>query len=191
MHRRLVFITLAIIGGYLLAARSARADYFGAPPPTRGIVGVKAGFVTGANFKAARQMKTDPGGSIGAFADFPVTSRVYIGVSVDFHNIVLVTDQQMMIDIGLTFKHHFPLKSSKMILVPVMSAGYAYLSEVNIFEATEFLNLKLFFETHFQINKKRSWVGDIGISYMPTGGNGTYNIEIGPTYFLRWGLAFR
>ena len=193
MTRRLICFALAIVGGYLLAAASpARADYYGAPPPTRGIVGLKAGFISGANFKAAQPMKTDPGVSGGVFFDFPVTPRFYAGVAVDFHNIVLVMDQQAMIDVGLTIKHLIPMnEKSKMTLVPAASAGYAYLSGLNVFEPTEFLNLKLFVETHFEINRKRSWVGDIGVSYMPAGGNGAYDIKIGPAFFIRWGLAFR
>ncbi|MCP4600283.1 MAG: hypothetical protein GY847_07085 [Proteobacteria bacterium] len=175
----------------MCGASSARADYFGAPPPTRGIVGGKIGFVSATNFKAAKQMKTEPGFSGGLFFDFPVTSRFYAGLSVDFHNIVLVRDQQVMIDLALTLKPLFPLKNSKMILVPAVSVGYAYLSELNVFEPTEYLNLKFFLETHFETNRKRAWVGDLGISYMPTGGNGDYDIQIGPTFFIRWGLAFR
>jgi len=191
MTRKQICITLVIIAGYLCVAPPARADYFGAPPPTRGIVGLKVGFISGSNLKAAKKMKTDPGVSGGLFFDFPVTSRFYAGLSVDFHNVVLVKDQQIMIDLGLTLKPLFPLKSSKMTLIPVFSAGYAYLSELNVFEPTEYLNLKLFLETHFQMTRKRAWVGDIGVSYMPTGGNGTYDIQIGPTFFIRWGLAFR
>lgn len=168
----------------------AVADYYGAPPPTRGIVGLKAGFISGANFKTSRKLRTDPGVTGGIAVDIPVFPRFYMGVSIDFDNIVLVDDQAVMIDIGLTFKEHFPLRTSRMILVPTVSVGYAYLSEVNIFEKTEYLNLKLYMETHFNINRKRAWVGDVGISYMPVGGNGAYDIEIGPTFFIRWGLAF-
>ncbi len=192
MTRTRALITLAIVGGLVCAAAfPARADYYGAPPPTRGIVGLKAGFISGANFKAVKAMKTRAGGSIGVFSDFPVTSRFYAGVSVDFHNVVLVRDQQMMIDLGLTLKRLFPLKGKKIILVPCVSVGYAYLSALNVFEATDYLNVKLFFETHFPMSRKRSWVGDVGISYMPSGGNDTYSIQIGPTFFARWGLAFR
>ena len=169
----------------------AVADYYGAPPPTRGIVGVKAGFISGANFKTWRKLRTKPGATGGVFVDIPILPRFYIGGSIDLHNMVLVHDQALMIDIGLTFKEHFPLSRSRMILVPTASVGYAYLSEVNIYEKTEYLNLKLYLETHFKINTKRSWVGDVGASYMPVGGNGAYDIEIGPTFFIRWGLAFR
>lgn len=191
MIRKKTWFIPAALAVALSLGLPARADYYGAPPPTRGLVGIKAGFITGANFKADRKLKTDPGLSGGVFFDFPVSSKLYTGVAIDFHNMVLGRDQKAMIDIGLTFKHLFELKKQKMTLVPVASAGYVYIPDLSFFESSQYLNLKLFFETRFKINRKRSWVGDLGVSYMPVGGTQHIDIEIGPTFFVRWGVAFR
>ncbi len=159
--------------------------------PTRGIFGLKAGVLSGGNFKADRTYHTKLAVAGQVFADFPLTKKLGLVVAFDFYNIRLVTDQEAMIEVSLALKPVIEIVRAHMTIRPGAGIGFAHLSELNVFKATDYPCIKAFLEAYFPINKKKSWIVEMAVVYLPDGGNSSCDISIGPLYMLRGGLAFR
>ena len=88
-------------------------------------------------------------------------------------------------------KRIFPLPRAGMFLKPALSIGFAYLSHMPDIPAARFLSIKLYVETHFTIDNRKAWVGELGIFRAPVGSNDDTEVTFGPGVYLRWGVAFR
>jgi hypothetical protein len=125
------------------------------------------------------------------FADFPQGRQFYLTTAFDFYYIGLGGDNQVMIDASLGIKRAFALGRAGMYLKPAAAVGFAYLAQTGDLPAARFLSIKLYIESHFTIDVRKAWVGELGLFHAPTGSNGSADVTFGPGVFLRWGVAFR
>jgi hypothetical protein len=159
--------------------------------PTSGVFGLKAGVISRMDFDTDRPLQSEIGSCAQVFADFPQGRDIYLATAFDFYYIGISRANQVMIDASVGLKRIFPLPRARMFLKPAVSVGFAYLAHMGDLPAVRFLSLKLLLETHFTIDAKKAWVGELGLFRAPTGSNGKNDVTLGPGVFLRWGLAFR
>jgi hypothetical protein len=159
--------------------------------PTSGVFGLKAGVMSRMDFDTDRPLQSEVGSCAQVFADLPQGRDFYLTAAFDFYYIGISRNNQIMIDASVGLKRIFPLPGPRMFLKPAASVGFAYLAEMGAFPAARFLTLKLFLETHFTIDAKKAWVGELGLFRAPTGSNDKIEVTLGTGVFLRWGLAFR
>ena len=159
--------------------------------PTSGVFGLKAGVISRMDFDAYQPLQSEIGSSAQVFADLPQGREFYLTAAFDFYYIGISRSHQVMIDASIGLKRIFPLPGPRMFLKPAVSVGFAYLAQMGDLPAARFLSLKLFLETHFTIDARKAWVGELGWFQTPAGSNGDSDVTLGPGVFLRWGLAFR
>jgi hypothetical protein len=159
--------------------------------PTRGILGLKAGVISRMDYDTEWTLQSGVGSCAQLFADFPQGRQFYLTTAFDFYYIGIGGDNQVMIDASVGIKRSFPLRRAKMFLKPAVAVGFAYLAEIGDLPAARFLSLKFYLETHFTIDARKAWVGELGLFQTPTGSNGKDDVTFGPGVFLRWGVAFR
>ena len=175
----LYFITSPVAGQNLLGQ------------PTRGIVGLKAGVISRMDYDTDWTLQSGVGSCAQIFADFPQGRGFYLTAEFDFYFIGISNASQIMIDPSMGLKYSFSLRRAKMLIKPAVAVGFAYLAEIGSLPASRFLSLKYYVETHFTIDARKAWVGELGLFHTPTGSNGSTDATFGPGVFVRWGLAFR
>ena len=143
------------------------------------------------NFDTNLPLQTAVGSCAQVFADLPQGREFYLTAAFDFYSVAIYRSNQVMIEASVGLKRIFPLPRPKMFLKPAVSVGFAYLAQMGDLPASQFLSIKLFVETHFTIDARKAWVGELGLFHAPTGSNGKYDVTLGPGLFVRWGLAFR
>ena len=159
--------------------------------PTSGVFGLKAGVISRMNFDTNLPLQSEVGSCGQVFADLPQGREFYLTGAFDFYYIELSRSNQIMIEASVGLKRIFPLPRPKMFLKPAVSVGFAYLAQMGDLPASRFLSIKLFVETHFTIDARKAWVGELGLFQTPTGSNGKSDVTLGPGLFVRLGLAFR
>lgn len=159
--------------------------------PTSGVIGVKAGVISRMNLNMSPARQSGIGSCAQVYADFPMGRQVYFTTAFDFYYIEFGGANQIMIEPNVGVKRAFPLRRARMLLTPGASVGFAYLAHVGDLPESRFLSLKLFVETHFTIDARRAWVGELALFHAPTGANSVEHLSFGPGVMLRWGVAFR
>lgn len=159
--------------------------------PTSGVFGLKAGVIGRMDFDTYKPLQSKIGSCAQVFADLPQGRELFLTAAFDFYYIEISRTSQIMIDASVGLKRIFPLPGPRMFLKPAVSVGFAYLAQMGSFPAARFLSLKLYLETHFTIDARKAWVGELGLFRAPTGSNDKIEVTLGTGFFLRWGLAFR
>ncbi len=159
--------------------------------PTRGVFGVKVGILSEGAFKADYRRETDLAASGEVFADLPLFRRTYFAIAFDFHKIEVGQHEQFMLDAAAGFKTVIVHRRLDMEFKPWATVGMGHLNKINYYGETNYLSIKLGFETHFAISRKTSWLVELTTLYCPVGGNREYNVIYGPVYMIRFGLALR
>jgi hypothetical protein len=159
--------------------------------PTSGLFGIKAGVISRMNLDTYPVLQSEIGSCGQVYADFPMGREFYFTTAFDFYYIEISRSNQIMLEASLGGKKAFPLRRAHMVLEPGTSVGFAYLAEMGDLPAVHLLTVKLFFETHFAIDVRKAWVGELTWFYGPTGDNGETTLSFGPGVMLRVGLAFR
>lgn len=159
--------------------------------PTRGVFGLKIGLASRANIRGDLHLRTEIGSSAQVYADFPLFSDFFFTTAFDFYYVEIVRQNDIMIEGSLGLKKSFALSRANMKLIPGASLGYAYLPEIGVMNSTDYIVLKLFFESHFAIDPRKAWVAEVAVLGAPWGGNPTYDISYGPAFLVRVGLAFK
>jgi hypothetical protein len=159
--------------------------------PTSGVFGLKAGVISRMDFDTNPPLQSEVGSCAQVYADLPQGREFYLTGAFDFYYIELNRCNQVMIEASIGLKRIFALPRSKMFLKPAVSVGFAYLAQMGDLPASRFLSIKLFVETHFTIDARKAWVGELGFFQAPSGSNSKSDVTLGPGFFVRWGLAFR
>jgi len=159
--------------------------------PTSGLFGIRAGVISRMNLDTYPVLQSEIGSCGQVYADFPMGREFYVSTAFDFYYIEISRSNQIMLETSLGAKKAFPLRRARMVLQPGASVGFAYLAEMGDLPAVRLLTVKLLFETHFAIDPKKAWVGELAWFYGPTGDNGETTLSFGPGLMLRLGLAFR
>lgn len=189
IKRLLTFLLSVLIGFFCMPAPSSAQNLVG--QPTSGVFGIKAGVISRMNLDTYPFLQSEIGSCAQVYADFPMGREFYITTAFDFYYIEISRSNQIMLETSLGVKRAFPLRRARMVLQPGGSVGFAYLAEMGDLPAMRLLTVKLFFETHFTIDTKKAWVGELAWFYGPKGDNGETTLSFGPGVMLRVGLAFR
>ncbi|MBU0984992.1 MAG: hypothetical protein KKA42_14055 [candidate division Zixibacteria bacterium] len=166
-------------------------DRFGPRRGVRGSIGIKAGVFSKGDFDAHDPYTTDIGATAQVFADFPVSSRNYLGMAFDFHNIKILRSNAVMVDISLVGKHSFPIKGNDVIIQPAAGIGIGALAQFNEFDESRYLTTKLSVEALFKYRRREMWILEVGIFRAPLGRSDAVDIVIGPMFFARVGYGYR
>jgi len=158
---------------------------------TRGMVGVKLGFISNGMIREEQSHWTELGMSGGVYGDLPIGGGFYIPVSFDFHSFRLAKNWEVMLDVGVGLKATYKIQRTNVEIKPGVAIGVANLPQLGVVETSNYITTKLMLEVHFPINKRHSWVGEIALFGAPVGRNNEYDVTIGPILIVRVGLAFR
>ena len=159
--------------------------------PTSGRFGIKVGVVSRMKLSTTPSLNSEIGSCAQVYIDLPKGRQVFLSPAFDFYYIEINRANQIMIEASLGVKRVFPLRRARMLLVPGVSTGFAFLAEVGDLHDSRFLSLKIFVETHFAIDARKAWVGELAWFHAPTGSNSAESLSFGPGLMLRWGVAFR
>ncbi|MEW5796603.1 MAG: hypothetical protein AB1772_09600 [Candidatus Zixiibacteriota bacterium] len=159
--------------------------------PTGGRFGVKVGVVSRMKLTTTPTRSSEIGSCAQVYIDLPQGRQFFLSPAFDFYYIEINRANQIMIEANLGLKRTFGLKRARMLLGPGVSVGFLYLSEIGDLPDSRFMSLKAFVETHFAIDARRAWVGELAWIYAPTGSNSDESLSFGPGVMLRWGLALR
>ena len=137
---------------------------------------------------------TDSSHNYGAFLDYKVAPKLYMGMNLSVHNISAFGIEKNLMEFGGAFKAVIPTSNDKIMVRPVLNLGYGMLPEiqlgnVTVFSSSYFLvspSLELDYETDNDL----SVFGEIGFLSAPIGGNAQATVTLSPTLFIRSGIAF-
>ena len=156
-----------------------------------GVFGIKAGVISRMTMDGVTRLNSEIGSTAQLFVDFPRGKGFYMSVAFDFYYIEINRSNQVMIEPNIGIKRSFRLSRANMELKPGASFGFAYLSDTGDLPSANFLTFKFLVETHFKIDAKKAWVGELALFNAPRGSNRDGDLSLGPGVMLRGGLAFR
>jgi hypothetical protein len=159
-------------------------------PREKGSVGIKLGLIGRSSIDLdTANYDTDMGFSIGPFWDVPLSQRFTLGLSMDFHNILVNDQQQFALDFSIPFKYIIRYSHLKLTLKPAFAVGLGHLADITFLEPTNYLSLKWFVEAHWLLPRKRSWIAELGVLWWPVGGNSANDVTLGPVLIARVGYV--
>lgn len=159
------------------------------------LFGVKAGLVLPGTITVengrATDYDTDTGVVIGGFVDSRLGAKLDGGFFVDLSNVPSsdAGESATRLDLGVTLKGHFLMSSGNLILRPGIGLGLG-LAKAGGESGVHLLTLNGFVEAIFPFTDEMSWLGEIGFTTAPTGGNGDVWVTHGPIFELRGGIVF-
>ena len=186
------YIIVGLVAGSMLVPAGAIQPRPLKASASSGLVGLKGGLYSRSQFKGdSVSFRTQVGSSAQLFADFSLFDKFYVTTAFDFYYVQIVNDNQIMLEPSLGLKRIVDIGFRNTRFKPGLAFGYARLARINALRPSGYWTFKAMLETHFTINRKRTWLFELAVFKTLHGGNGDYDLEFGPVYLARFGFSWR
>lgn len=188
----MVLVALVLIAPSILGATGKRA---------KGEFGFLVGRAAGTTFdmvttdSTARESsgRTDPALTAGIFFEQRLYRGVWAGMNIDYHQFHqdLWGDfdlKSSVLNLSFRLSYHHRSSDRKWSVRPGVASGVALVQKVYTVNASQYITLKPFVETVYQVTPKIGLILELGVFSSVWGGNDEYDITIRPTLFTRFGL---
>ena len=164
----------------------------------KGGFGVKGGFIYVSTVHIDDKVTGDKVGDYqskagvtgGLFFDITLHQRTMLGLDIDLYDIQILNDREKLFNLGLSVKHAFPKKHSRMAVRPGLGIGYGYLAEIGFVEQANMLMVRAFTEVLFLSDRKVAWLVEGAVVMTPYGRSLDHKISANPFLMLRGGARF-
>jgi hypothetical protein len=133
---------------------------------------------------------TESGTTYGLFLDYPITHRIYVGITFDISKLDFGRAEENLMNGGLAIKYNLTNRNSKIILRPSAQIGYAMLPSTLGYKSTNYITFYASGEIINKVAEKFGIMGDIGLFWGLSGGNNEYDVTGGPMLIIRGGFVF-
>jgi len=191
-------IVLAALVGMMLIA----PNVMGATGKrARGEYGIMLGRVSGTTFdmvttdslESESHGHTDASFTGGIFFEQRLFRAVWAGMSIDFHQFyqnfgTVFRLKSTVLNLSARVSYHHRSRDGKWSVRPGVASGVALARKIYTVNPSQFITLKPFVETVYQVSPKVGLILELGVFSTVWGGNDEYDITIRPTVFTRFGL---
>jgi hypothetical protein len=159
---------------------------------SRAKVGLKLGILWYSRLRVdGVSNSTDVGISGGAVFDIPVGRRITTGLALDLHDLHIYNKRKKVLDLSLPIKYGIIFERQHWELRPMAAVGFGYHNDVDTsLQRSTYLTLKFGIETVFHTDTRYSFVADMLVLAMPSGGNRDQKVTFGPTFIIRGGIIY-
>ncbi|MBI4370560.1 MAG: hypothetical protein HY547_10075 [Elusimicrobia bacterium] len=190
MKKRIIRAVLLLLG-WPSAAAFGQVDFVGKDV----MAGFKFGYLGSGTVKVEGvAFATDASRTLGAFLDYRVAEKLYVGAHLNLHNMSAFGFSEDLMDFGGAFKAVIPTKNKNLVLRPCLNMGYGALPEIAIggyaVDGSSYFLIGPSLEILVRSQGGQDLMAEAGFLSAPMGGNSDFTIVLSPTLFLRAGIAF-
>lgn len=164
-----------------------------------GFTGIKAGIIGSGKVKMENaEAEQSTGFNFGLDFDLPFGEKLHYGAAIDVMRMSwqipgaspTFDESELLIDIGIRMKALIQREDSPLAFRPGVGIGLGVLPRFGPFRGSNYLTLRAFGEFIYFPDSGPGWLIEVGTWYAPNGGDGAFDISIGPLLTMRAGLLF-